>query len=452
MKKTSSEKIQHSNSWHINRISSKKLTCRKDPQFVSSIKIQVEKYECSFCKAMFTYKELFKHLEKDCENFVKGKPLTNHQNQFNISRLNFNAVTTPITETRDPDFESIEFQEHTNLGLVGSSKSKGENKKIQFIKKIEVPRLALGQIHLKFNQFCVFGLSIKNRYARQFIAYRVEDFNVQVCDLTTSQDCALLTGHADLVTEIRYFKSRNELNLLFTCSYDGFVFVWDVQSFTKLRSIHFKTWALSIVLGPLADSELIFICGGYSKTSPIKAFDLESGEFMFDLSLQEAAIPVIMEKYQQGTIHLLFCGTDSENPAIFIFDYEKKQLIKSFPIKCVVTSFTLYSSARTSLLLYSSDYNGTIREIDLCKMKLSIEFNVSQNLVDLIVWDDYFMICCGERTSSLKTIIRDKHRVCKAYPNLHDKVVLNLQKFYFMGVGNCLFTLSADKTIKIFKF
>lgn len=461
MKKPSSKKIIQINPsiykspiLHIKRGSSKKLTKPLEPQVKSSKKVQEDRFECMFCKIGLQFRDLFKHLEIDCENFEKGKQLYKNidsKKKVFISKLNFNAIFTPVTETPDPKFESLEFQEHPNLNLVTSSKNKGETKKIQFIKEIQIPDLALGQIHLKSNQFCVFGLNIKNRYVRQFAAYRVDDYNVQIIDIATNQDCALLKGHTDLVTEIRYFKSRKDYNLLFTCSYDGNVFIWDINTFTRLKSINFKTWTLSVVIAPHFDNELVFVCGGYSKASPIKAYDLESGDFRFELSLQGEAIPVILEKYQQGRNHLLFCGTDSENPGIFIFDYDGKQLIKSFSIKSVVTAFTLYSSTSSNLMLYSSDYYGTIREIDLYKMKLNTEFSVGQNLLDLLMWDDYFMICCGEKTNSLKFLVRHKHKISKAYPNLHDKVVLNLQKMYFMGVGNCFFTLSADKTIKIFK-
>jgi WD40 repeat protein len=216
---------------------------------------------------------LFKHLETDCENFEKGKQIYKNidsKQKQQISQLNFNAIFTPVTETPDPSFESKEFQDQPNLNLVSSSKNKGETKKLQFIKEIQIPGLALGQIHLKSNQFCVFGHYVKNRFVRQYAAYRVEDNNVQVVDITTNQECAVLSGHTDLVTEIRYFKSKKDYNLLFTCSYDGYVFIWDISTFTKIRSINFKTWTLSVVIAPHFENELIFVCGGYSKASPIK--------------------------------------------------------------------------------------------------------------------------------------------------------------------------------------
>ena len=100
---------------------------------------------------------------------------------------------------------------------------------------------------------------------------------------------------------------------------------------------------------------------------------------------------------------------------------------------------------------YTSDYLGIIKEYDVLKTKVTTEFTAGQNVLDLLMWDDYYIFAVGERNGSIKSIIRHKHRVCKNYSNMHDKVIINLQKFYITGYGNCLFTVSADKKIKIYK-
>lgn len=436
------------NSQNVRRHSNTKT----QPSTKTSKKIE-EKFECKYCKLVVSYRDVFRHLEYTCEYFskeIKTKKF-DPKAKFQISKLNLNAKLTPETDTPDPEFEALPFREQTDLLLASSSKDYRPTKKLILVKEIDIQDLSIGQIHLKSNQFCVFGLFIKNKYIKYHIAYRVEQNNIQVIDILTAEPCAMLKGHEDLVTEIRYFKTKKEYNLLLTSSYDGNLFIWEVSTFNRVKEINTKSWVLSAVIAPHIDQEYIFIAGGYSKNSPIKAYELESGQFKFEMSLREEATPVIVEKYQQGKVHFLFVGTDNENPGFYIFDYAQKVLLKSFQTKQCVTSIVLYSSTNSQLFIYTSDYLGTIKEYDVLKLKLNTEFSVGQTALDLIMWDDYYLISCGDRSNSVKTIVRHKHRVAKSYSDIHEKVILNIQRLYVQGLGNCLFTLSSDKKIKLLR-
>lgn len=455
-KPQSNGSIDRSNSTSSNNLRNQNVRrdshSKTQPSIRTTKKIE-EKFECKYCKLVVSYRDIFQHLEYLCENFTKVvKTLKlSSKAKFQMSKFNIDAKATPEIDTPDPEFEALPFREQTDLHLASSSKDNRPTKKLILVKEIEVPDLSIGQIHLKSFQFCVFGLFIKSKYIKYHIAYRVEQNNIQVIDILTDEPCAILKGHEDLITEIRYFKTKKEYNLLLSSSYDGNLFIWEVSTFNKVKEINTKSWVLSSVIAPHVDQEYIFIAGGYSKNSPIKAYDLETGQLKFEMSLREEATPVIVEKYQQGKVHFLFVGTDNENPGFYIFDYAQKVLLKSFMIKQCVTSIVLYSSTNSQLFIYTSDYLGTIKEYDVLKLKLNTEFCVGQTALDLIMWDDYYLMSCGDRSNSVKTIIRHKHRVAKTYSDLHEKVILNIQRLYVQGLGNCLFTLSSDKKIKLLR-
>lgn len=415
---------------------------------------EIQTIDCKYCSSKICYNDFFKHLEISCEGFktYSMKEYPSKQLKQQLCKMNINAKSTPLTEQPDPDYQARVVQDHKSLSLAIHTKEHRPQKKFTLVKEIEVPSLAIGQIHLKSFQFCVFGLFFKGRYIKYHIAYRAENNNVEVIDLLENQICATLKGHTDLVTEIKYIKTRKEYNLLLTSSYDGNLLIWEISTFKMVKKIESKSWVLSSTIATHNDQDLIFVAGGYSKNSPIKTFELESGELQYEINLKEDVIPIILEKYQLNKMSYLFVGTDSENPKFYIIDYGIKQIIKSFSMKNSISAICVYSTTNSQLFAYTSDYLGTITEFDVSKAKLNTEFSVGTNTLDLITYDDYYLMCCGDRNNSVKSIIRHKHRVGKVFGDVHSKVILNVQKFNVQGFGSCLFTLSADKKIKMFKF
>lgn len=427
----------------------RKTTIRKkefdtNPEFI----------ECKFCKLKVNLLGLFTHLENTCEMFrtFPIKTQRSKEEKTRVSKLNFNSAVTPLTETVEAEFQAKEIQDHLNLTLATHQKEKKTTRHLIPIKDIEIPNLAVGEIHLKSNQFCVFGLIVKNRYLRYHVAYRAEENNIDVLDLGDYTICATLKGHKDLVSEIRYIKTKKDYNLLLTSSYDGNLFIWEVSTFNLVRRIVSNSWVLSSTIANHNDQEIVFLTGGYCKNSPILAFDLESGDKLYEITLKEEAIPIIIEKHQMHKFHYLFVGTDNENPKFIIIDYNIKQIIKILNLKCAVSSICISSTSNSQIFAYTSDYYGNITEFDVTKAKLNTEFSAGANCLDLLIYDDFYLISCGDKDNSMKSIIRHKHRVGKSFSHLHEKVILNIQKINFVGHGNCIFTLSADKKIKIFKY
>lgn len=502
------------------------LTLVKDNKTLQKKNKEDERYNCKFCDIQnLSYKEYFKHLEYNCdefsiaaeniaERFYQTKLNLTNKEIFNLSRVNIISKSTPITETPDPIYNAGIIQDSIDICLTNAHKDYKPVKKLNFVKDIDASDLSIGQIHLKSNQFCVFGLFVKNRYIKYHLAYRINDNNIKVIELLEKNNCTLgenvniinknnnsnynknllsnnstmsfnksksinkfsksssntlinqinnekidnhnitiLVGHKDLVTEIRYFKTKKEYNLLLSCSYDCTLIIWEVSSFNKVKVIDFNTWAISALIAPLKNEEFVFIAGGYSKNSPIKVYELESGEFKFQLTYSKdiQGIPIIIQKYSQNKSNYIFAGTDNENPCFLIFDYLRQTLLKWFQLKNAITSIVQFIATNNNVYVYTSEYTGIIKEYDLLKLKVTTEFSGGHNVLDLLMWDDYYIFAVGEKTGNIKSIIRHKHRVCKTYTDIHSKVVINIQKFYINGYGNCLFTLSADKKIKIFK-
>lgn len=457
----SNNTLQESKSKKSSLYSSSKSSFRSNIKKVSTV-VQKKKesetnaviLDCKFCNLGINYIEYFKHLEYSCNNFKTFPIISNYsiKEKQQFSKININSKTTPFTESMDPEYQAREMQEHKNCFVASNTKEHRPNKKLVLIKEIELPNLAIGQIHLKSYQFCVFGLCVKNRYIKYYIAYRGDSNGVEVIDLLDNSLCASLRGHLDLVTEIKYFKTKKEYNLLLTSSYDSNLLIWEISTFKMVKKINNNSWVLSSIILNYNDQELVFIAGGYSKNTPIKCYELESGDKQYEINLNDDVIPIIIEKYTNNKYTYLFVGTDAENPKFYIIDYSTKMVYKSFNLKNTISAICLFSTNTSQLFAYTSDYLGLVSEFDVNKGKLNTEFSVGTNTLDLITYDDYYLMSCGDRNNSIKSVIRHKHRVGKAFIDIHSKVILNIQKFLVTGYGNCLFTLSADKKIKMFKF
>ena len=409
--------------------------------------------ECKFCKQSFSLREYFHHLELNCDMFIK-QPLTKKvyslKDKEIISRLNINAIQTPTTEQPDGIYIAMEMKDHKDLVLSCASKEYKPSNKPTLVKEIEVLDLSISQVPLKSNLFCAFSLVIKGKASKNYIAYRIQDKNIEILDLADDSIAAILQGHKDNIVEIRYHRNQDN-NVLLTSSYDEFVIAWDIETFNIIKQFNFKSWVLSSVIVSIDDKEVIVLAGGYSKNYPIKVYDYETQEVLYDIPICENATPSILSSYKTEIHNFLFMSTDNENPLLYIIDLNnrKNKVIKIFHVKSAITSIIPYSVRSQHISLYTSDYSGTITEFNVLKQTKVVDYSPLTTCIDLLLWDDYFLVTCGEKNGSLMFLIRHKNRKYKSYSNIHQKVILNIQKLYINGIGNCLISLSADKKIKI---
>ena len=172
---------------------------------------------------------------------------------------------------------------------------------------------------------------------------------------------------------------------------------------------------------------------------------------VFEITFPEEVTPIIMEKYSKGKTSYLFIGTDENNPKLFIFDLMLKKFVKTFSMTNYVTNICPICIVTNRLLLYVSDITGTILEIDICLLKQLSSFNAGKKIFDFINFDSVHLFSCGEKTGSISAYLRHKHCQVKIFQSVSDKTIINIQKMYVKGSGNCIFTLSADKTIRVLK-
>ena len=471
---------------------------------------------CYKCKLSQNINEIYKHLEFNCEYFVKPykNKIEDKDKIQEYFKLVYNSISTPDTEPICNKSEYlpgvIKAQEDLKLSS-HDKQTKFGNKNLKLIKELEVENMEVGQIPLKSHQFEIFGLFIRGRYIKHYIAWRSKDNIIEVQDLTdiiipkmnhsnnnnynnhinnlsssrreskfnnintlqhnssnsifnftttnnltyTLNDTLYLEGHEDLITEIRYFKTKKELNILMSCSYDCTAILWDIQQQFKLNCIiEYNTWVLTGVITTLLNldsADIVILSGGFIKSNPISVFSLETQEELFSLKLKEEVIPHIIEVFPDA--NLLVVATDIECPRLLLYDYLNKTHLKTFQYKAAISSMSLYHASSKQVVLITSDYNGNIRQFDIMSMSCLGEFNTQGPIMDFCIWDDFYLMSCGDnKQNSLKTLMRSKMRVGKVFDNIHERVVLNIKKYYLPNLGMCMVSMGADKRIKIHKF
>lgn len=463
--------------------------------------------ECPVCNIDISVDDLFNHLETECLKFkckAQQQEISKY-NQQQLSKVILNSKQTPFTERPDNGFIAKEIQKSQNIELSHNAKEYRLNSKFKVLHQIEVPYISMGKVPIKSNLFCVFGLYYKDRYIKYHIAYRAfinKEHTIEIIDLSDNTVCSSLKGHTDHITEIKYYYTKSGCNYLISCSYDGLVNLWDVSNFKLVRKINFGCWAFSsaytgnvinsysskvlpIVTTDNKDvitnnnngnkyslintnstasitissnnfsNDLLFVAGRFFKHSSVKAYDIESSEFIFEITFEEENItPILLEiynkKHKSRSMNLLVVGTDKENPQVIVIDYLERKIIYTLKMKSAVSSITFFYN-NIKLFIYITDISGNVVELDGIKFNNSLNFSSSNKIFDLLNYDNFHLFGVGDKNGNIVAFLRHKHSVAKTFKNVHDKAILNIQKFSIKGYGNCIFTLGTDKIIKISK-
>lgn len=422
-----------------------------------------DKYLCSFCKQDIIKSEhIYNHLESNCNSFKTQKKFKPNYPKTITSILINSISLISKKESISNSFDCQQMSEDHPAKQIGQlSQKKESSKKLEYVKEIATEDLEIGLTPLKTNIFCVFSILIvdKLNVQRFYLAYRIKGNRINVIDLEKNSNSHILDGHSDSITEIKFvkFHSTNPMKpLLLSSSYDGYCILWNcLPNFSMYKKLNFGTWILSSCYCIIDKTDYIFLCGGFIKDTPIKAISVSEEKYEFHLDFDQQCNPLILESFSDKHNSFLFCGCDFELPVIFVFDYIKRILVHQIKMSSSITSIKPSQSSKGNVSLVACDYEGNVvqAEINESAVNTTGNFSTGGNIVDLIIWDDVYCLGCGDaKNNSVKTILRTKNRVGKAHQKLHTKPVLNLFQHIYPKVGLCLFTLGADKKIKVFKF
>lgn len=258
-----------------------------------------------------------------------------------------------------------------------------------------------------------------------------------------------LDFHSDTITEIGRIKVNNNY-YLYSCSYDRYCVIWDMNSFSIYKKFFYSSWVLSCTSYNPFNSyrNYIFVCGGFKPGEIIKAYDFDSENESFEMRITPPSnkTPTIIRQYNLDEISsYLIVGTEL---GVLMYELPKKSLILNYetrlPITCIkVNNFKNY-------YIYFTELNGILRVIDLKCRKVIKENCVGYTTIDLECIDDCSFLVSGDcKDCGFKIIYDQKPNMIKNYPGFHSKVILGMNIIETQN-GNQLVTLGADNKIKFF--
>ena len=463
-----SKKSTSKNSIKLEHLSSKKIINK-----AKAVK-EEPKYNCIHlklgCNMIYSKKDLIKHLEIDCEYFrsnasfkmYSNLPKLDKSQRMKLSGLIINKAHSLETESIENEYfqHLVENQSVKELAKYDSNQLKSiSSKRFSFVKDVaNMESILLGQTPLKQNStFILFCVIVKNKTSRNYLAFRNKFHQIEVRDmLNIDEQYKLLNGHTDVISEIKFYQTvKTEMSILITSSFDKTVRVWNINNdFKQIHTINFESWVMSAIYlhdKYKTEEDLIVCCGGFYKQYPIKVY-LLSGEFLYQINIQENCLPIILNYIHDEDFAktFIFCGTDGDLPIVQMYDLHSKEIVRIFKAQAAITSLTIHTiSSANSTLLYT-DFAGYVRLVDVSTGKLLGELKTGNVCLDLTMLDDDNYIVCGDKENNFKIYIKSKNRLSRSYEKIHSKAVLNIMKYTHPHYGFCLFSIGADKKLKIF--
>lgn len=239
---------------------------------------------------------------------------------------------------------------------------------------------------------------------KQQLLTAADDGKIRVYNLNNSKMEACLEGHFSAVTKLEYLLKENTTNTydrLLSCSRDKVLIIWDLENFTKLRTIPLYESIESIlldseVLGENTSEKFVITLGNEGL---LKLWDLKTGRNVFKQSEQEslkflskkessqAELDLVIEQglYNKKTNTLFLVSTDQ----LIVFVRLNVELFRKLNKQAKLEEGE-FSELFNVYKQYVGD-NGEILDIQYCNLKenlLAVATNSEfLKIYDLNTWD-----------------------------------------------------------------
>ena len=299
--------------------------------------------------------------------------------------------------------------------------------------------------------FCAF----KSLKGDSLSAWVTKDNTIELYDL--EKDALIKSvkdAHTKDIHSCRHFiDTKNNQDLLITCSYDKSIRVWDIEKLEKplidIQNAHSNGFIFtSCILSHEKMPENYIISGADDES--IKIFDF-TGKFL-DKNVKVSDYVNLLDVYYYKR-EKKFCIINANSHDIRIYNFDDLKIYKTYIEK--------NSSSHAHVIIYEDEKEDKVHLID-SDMKGFIhiwDFDTEECLKTIFLqtiingicfWNEQYIACTG-RDKKIKIVDIKEAKIVRLITG-HEKETISVQKVNIPKYGDCLVSHGKDGLLKVWSY